>query len=1018
MPPRDLPPFAGAEPSVPRGRLSSSGFVRRVPLTEIFFAGRPVAACEGETVAAALGAAGVRVLRTDDRGEPRGIFCGMGVCFECLVRIDGRASQRACMAKVVPGMRIEPESGATLPSSARSADAAPLAALSADATEDATARVLVVGAGPGGLAAAEAAAEAGAQVTVFDERPEPGGQYYKQLAPSHDFADPDRADRQYADGRALIQRVRGAGVEILNGATVWGAFADTDAGADGIEIGVVRDGQAVRYRTRQIVVATGAYENAYPAPGWTLPGVMTTGAAQTLVRAYRVAPGARVLVAGNGPLNLQVASELARNGVEVVAVAEAARRPGLLEAGAAIGLAARAPDLVRDGLRYLRELARRGVPVHFGHALLRVEGAEAVERAVLGRLDRAARPVPGTERSLEVDTVCLGYGFSPSNELTRLLGCRHDYRPEPFPALVARRDSNGGASRPGVLVAGDCGGIGGARVALAQGTLAGIEAARRLGHLSGAQAAARGRAARRALARGLAFQRSLWRLFAAPAPLDVFGAAGDDTVICRCEGVRASTIGNLVARGDDDAGVIKRTTRAGMGRCQGRYCGAAVAWACAPPAAGGPGEFAWFAPRFPVKPAPAVALAKEKPEWREDEQAMPAPPAPSRPRGTASAAIVNCEAEVAVIGAGILGSCAAYYLAREGMDVVVLDRDRRNGAASGNNAGSLHVQLLAYDFGDRAQAGGGPAAETLPLQRDSVALWPELAAELGADPDIEITGGLMLAEDARRLEHLERKAALERRYGLEVEILSAGELRDLAPYVSHRMAGAAWCPAEGKISPLLAAPAVLDGALAAGARLFEKAEVNAVARAGSGFELQTARGTLRAGKVLNACGGWSARVAEMVGGRLPARVNPIQLIVTESTSPLVRHLLAYADRHLTLKQMKSGHLVIGGGWPAALDARTHHSRVLRESFEGNLWVASQVLPGLDALHVIRSWAALNVAVDGAPILGELPGVPGFFHAVTVNGITLGPVLGRLTAEWIRTGRTPPGLDYFTLSRFG
>ena len=90
----------------------------------------------------------------------------------------------------------------------------------------------------------------------------------------------------------------------------------------------------------------------------------------------------------------------------------------------------------------------------------------------------------------------------------------------------------------------------------------------------------------------------------------------------------------------------------------------------------------------------------------------------------------------------------------------------------------------------------------------------------------------------------------------------------------------------------------------------------------------------------------------------------------------------------------------------------------RDSFEGNLWVASRVLPGLDAMHVIRSWAAMNVAVDGAPILGELPGAPGFFHAVTVNGVTLGPLLGRITAEWMRTGRPPPGIGYFTLERFG
>ena len=987
------------------GRLAATGITPSPNAVEIVFEERPIAAFEGETVAAALTAAGVRVLRTTDRGEPRGIFCGMGVCFDCLVRIDGRGSQRACMTKVAPGMRIRAESRSeTEPTEARAALAtAPEGALPVQDDE-----VLVVGAGPGGLAAAEAAAAAGAAVTVLDERPAPGGQYYKQLAPSHSFVSPAEMDRQYSGGRDLIERVRAAGVRVLSGATVWCGFPDAD---DGVEIGVFRDGRAVRHRARQLIVATGAYERAWPVPGWTLPGVMTTGAAQTLMRAYRVSPGMRVLLAGNGPLNLQVASELSRSGVEVIAVAEAARRPGLSHTAAALAAMSQSPDLVADGLRYLAQLARRRVPVLFGHALVRIEGEGAAERAVLVRIDRAGRPVSGTERSFEVDTVCLGYGFAPSNELTRLLGCRHVQAEDPRPALIVERDVEGATSRPGVLAVGDCGGIGGARVALAQGALAGLAAACRLGYSRDARADARGRAARRALARNLAFQSALWKLFEVP-PLD--GLVPDDAILCRCEGVTAGVVRGLIADGADEIGVIKRTTRAGMGPCQGRYCGAALARACALAAPRDLGERAYFAPRFPLKPVPAAALASEKPEWREQDQGMTAP-APAR---LAEVEHGERQAEVAIIGAGIIGSCAAYYLAMDGIDVVVLDRGRRNGEASGNNAGSLHVQLLAYDFGEWAQANGGPAAETLPLQRESAALWPELASTLGRDLDIDITGGLMLASDTERLDHLRHKAKLERRHGVEVEILSARELRDLAPYVSERLAGAAWCPAEGKINPMLAGPAVMEGALASGARLHEDTEVRSIERTATGFELRTTRGTFRVGKVLNACGGWSAQVAEMVGGHLPTRANPIQLIVTEPVPPLVDHLLAYADRHLTLKQVRNGNLVIGGGWRADLDAQTFRPAVLRESFEGNLWVASRVLPALDTMHVVRSWAAMNVALDGAPLLGELPGVPGFFNAVTVNGITLGPVLGRLNAEMLRTGRIPRELEFFTHSRFG
>ena len=148
----------------------------------------------------------------------------MGICFDCLVRIDGRANQRACMTKVAPGMRVEPEVGVAASSGGGGGRARPPVRIRWWWTR--RTGVLVIGAGPGGLAAAETAAGAGAKVTVIDERPEPGGQFYKQLAPSHGFAGPGTADRQYADGRALVERVRAAGVEILSGATVWSALAD------------------------------------------------------------------------------------------------------------------------------------------------------------------------------------------------------------------------------------------------------------------------------------------------------------------------------------------------------------------------------------------------------------------------------------------------------------------------------------------------------------------------------------------------------------------------------------------------------------------------------------------------------------------------------------------------------------------------------------------------------------------------------------------------------------------------
>ena len=979
-------------------------------------------ALEGETVAAALAAAGITAFRRARNGDARGVFCGMGVCCECLVSVDGRPGERACMTSVRDGMSVAAhrDDRPSIPAE----ETAPLVPPPVKPRPEAERDLLIIGAGPAGLAAAEAAARAGMLATVLDERPEPGGQYFKQLASSHRFAASRARDRQFGTGAELVERVRAAGVEIVSSATVWSAHAvggdDSDNGssatataAAAAELEVLVDGSAHRYRARQLVIAAGAYERAHPVPGWTLPGVVTTGAAQTLARAYRVAPGARVLVAGNGPLNLQVACELAAGGVEVAAVAEAAPPP-VVRPRAVLAAFRHAPGLIGQGIAYRAGLARRRIPVLHRHVLVRAEGdGERVRRAFLARIDSGGNVDPGSERSLDVDAVCMGYGFHASTELTRLLGCEHRWDPDTGSLAVVRGD-DAETSLAGVFVPGDGAGMGGAHAALAEGTLAGLAAARNLGRTLSPELEALARRARRERDRARRFQDALWSLFAAPREFP--GLIADDVTVCRCESVDAGVLRSRIAAGADESGALKRLTRVGMGRCQGRYCGPRVAAWCADARGEAPDPFGLFAPRFPVKPVPAFALAREKPEWSHDDQGEALPVA-APCRAAASRAPAIPDASVAIVGAGIVGVATAWELAREGVDVILVERDQPNAHASGNNAGSLHVQLLAYNFGELATAAGLPAAQTLPLQRESARLWPKVADTLGVDLEISRTGGLMVAETREQMAKLAQKTALERSFGTPVEVIGRDELRALAPNLSERLVGAAYCAEEGKLSPLIAGPAVLEAALAAGARLSRETEVLAIERAGSAFVLRTTRGTVRAGRVLNAAGGWAPRVAAMLGVALPIRASPIQLVVTETAPPLLTHLLAYADRHLTMKQMAAGNLVIGGGWPSRLDPESERAQVRPESVEGNLWVADRVLPALRSLHVIRTWAAMNVLADGAPILGEVPGVPGFFTASTVNGLTLAPVLGRINADLLRTGRTGRDLSPFTLDRF-
>ena len=321
------------------------------------FEGKPLEGRHGESLAAALVSAGIVAFRETRGGEMRGMFCGMGVCQDCLIEVDGKPNQRACMTRLEGPMTVRREMyGRTLPEVA-SGEPPKLI----DETPEERPEVLVVGAGPGGLAAAIAAQRLGAQVTVVDERAAPGGQYFKQMILEGEAV--ARPDGQHVEGARLVSAAREAGVEIRCAVDIWGAFSAHEL--IGTESGLVR-----RFNPQRLIVATGAYERAVPLPGWTLPSVMTTGAAQTLWRSYRRLVGKRILIAGNGPLNLQVASELAAGGAEIAAVVEIAPvsatvLPDLMRMFAA------APGLVVDGLKYRVRLAK--VPLVYGSVVSRIE---------------------------------------------------------------------------------------------------------------------------------------------------------------------------------------------------------------------------------------------------------------------------------------------------------------------------------------------------------------------------------------------------------------------------------------------------------------------------------------------------------------------------------------------------------------------------------------------------------------------------------------------------------------------
>jgi thioredoxin reductase/bacterioferritin-associated ferredoxin len=453
--------------------------------------------------------------------------------------------------------------------------------------------LLIIGAGPAGLAAAIKAARHKISALVLDEQSEAGGQIYRSIRTTQSLRPEIYAllGADYQRGDNLEKAFREAGIEFLSGASVWQVEPNLAAH-------FLRNGKSLKVRCRSLLAATGAMERPVPIPGWTLPGVMGAAAADVLLKSSGKVPSGRVVLAGSGTLLWLAASRLVSAEVEILVVLETTKYAYYLHALPYLPQALRASEYLLKGLRLKRQVWRAGIPVFSGIRKLRAEGEQNLKAVHFYHR--------GQSNIFETETLLVHEGIVPNTQLTRQLSCEHCWyeRQRYWHPLL---DEWGNTSVDGVAVAGDGGIIAGALTAEASGHLSALESAFQLGVISKIQRDNAAKSYRKTIWHHQAVRPFLEHLF--PPNPEILVPLMDSTLVCRCEEVTAGQIINAVKLGALDLSQLKAFTRCGMGTCQGRMCALTVAEIAANIQGKSPKEVGSFRGRPPLKPITLGQLA-------------------------------------------------------------------------------------------------------------------------------------------------------------------------------------------------------------------------------------------------------------------------------------------------------------------------------------------------------------------------------------------------------------------------
>ncbi len=420
--------------------------------------------------------------------------------------------------------------------------------------------VAVIGAGAAGLSAAGEAAKMGARVALLDDNHHPGGQYFRQHSPCNYKLQNATTGKDTERFSALLAGIDTPLVDYRSGTTVWDI-------SDPLTLGLADGERSCRIRSSALVIAAGARDYVVPFPGWTLPGVITAGGLQNLIKGMGVVPEAPVVVAGTGPLLLVAAATLATAGVEVAAVVEATNQPWRI-VREATNLAHGLSNL-QLAVKYLRTLHKAKIPVLRGFGVITAHGDECLDSVEIAPINRDGKFERSKTRQITAKTMVTGMGLTPSLELARLIGVDEMSLPLRGGSNIVR-DEKLTTSVPGVFAAGDGASIGGVELSLVEGRIAGIHAAAHAGKKVTKiieSTLSRDLSRHKNLCR---FRTGLERIFR--NNVDWSDLLTPGTIICRCEDVALDELNQCKARGLTSPLQLKAATRIGMGRCQGRNC--------------------------------------------------------------------------------------------------------------------------------------------------------------------------------------------------------------------------------------------------------------------------------------------------------------------------------------------------------------------------------------------------------------------------------------------------------------